>query len=277
MEIDFNATKDLGLSTLPAIADAACSHLKDETAISIGMLAETVAALDLTTKSNLDVIDRLQLAVRQEFEQAYEAAAGRAAIAEGETQRLTDEADALIVRADQVHARAEILPDLPEYDSLLSKLEIVANSAVPLYRLLELAPAVTETLGAGIECVLGPRVIGAIVVLPEQHAIARDCVITHGGGVEVVDPYEFQLYSRDGMRSALTDALVDSSPSALTLIARAYLDRVAGDVRILGANESRGQADASEIRPPEPDFARTVIRRRQVQIVGIDVVGEQAR
>ena len=242
-ETALDAAKAGAVAALRSITDAARAHLDHEAVVAVGALAEAVAALDPRAPTSPDRIERPQSVLRRSFEAARDGAAGRAAIAEGEAQRLRAEADAAVKQADEVRRRAEVLPDVPGYEALLTALETEANRAIPLYRLFELASAVPETLGAGIECILGPRVIGAIIVPPDQHGVARARVIAHGAGVEVVDPSDFLPIGGSPPIGTLLGTLADAGPSSLTAIGRAYLSRAAGDVRILAGGEARGDAE----------------------------------
>lgn len=242
-DAELDAAKSDALAALRAIAEAARAHLDGDAVVAMGALADVVAALDPGSAVTAATIERPLAMLRRGFEAVRDGAAGRAAVAEGDAKRSQTGADAALKQAEDVQRRAEVLPDLLGYDELLTDLETSASQAVPLYRLFALAPALPATLGAGIECVLGPRVLGAIVVPPGQHAAARARVIAHGGGVEVVDPSELAPSAERAPSGTLLGALVEPDASALAVVARAYLDRIAGDVRILAAGEPRGEAE----------------------------------
>ncbi|OGK80463.1 MAG: hypothetical protein A2X53_17405 [Candidatus Rokubacteria bacterium GWA2_70_23] len=240
---DLDAAKDRAVVALRSVTDSARAHLDHEAVVAVGVLAGVISALEPGAPTSPDAVKQLLSVLQRGFEAAREDAAGRAAVAEGEAKRLHAEAHAALKQADDLRRRAEVLPDLRGYEALLDALETAAPQAVPLYRLFELAPTVPERLGAGVECVLGPRVLGAIVVPPDQHAAARARVIAHGDGVEVVDPSEFETGGESAPGGTLPAALADAGFSPLTAMARAYLNRVAGDVRVLGAGEAHGDTE----------------------------------
>lgn len=241
-EAEIDAAKARASAVLRSVADAAHAHLDNEAVIALAVLSEALSALEPGAPTGMEAVERPLSVLRRSFEVARDGAAGRAALAESEVRRLRSEADTAVKQADEVRKRAEVLPDLPGYDALLASLEAEARHAVPLYRLFELGPRVPETLGAGIECVLGARVISAIVVPPDQHAAARACVLAHGEGVEVVDPSEFLTGDENPVAGTLPGMLADAGLSPLTAIGRAYLRRVAGDVRVLADGEAPGEA-----------------------------------
>lgn len=236
-------SKDHATAALREMTDAVHAHLGHEGIVALGSLAQVVSALEPGALTSPERIDHPRSLLQHGFDAAREAAAARAAIAEREAKRLQTEADTASRQADEVRRRAEILPNLPGYGELLAALESEASEAVPLYRLFELAPAVPEALGSAIECVLGPRIIGAVVVPPHQHASVRARVLAHGGGVEVVDPSEIESASRGDSGGTLLASLADAGPAPLTAIARTYLRLVAGDVHIFASGAARGAAE----------------------------------
>jgi putative exonuclease SbcCD C subunit/AAA domain-containing protein len=241
---ELETARALAGATLRALAEPARETLDYEATLAVGLLVEAVATLDPGTTVSPDSLERPFAALRRAFEAARDAAAGRAAVAEEESKRLSADAEVATNGADEIRRRAEVPLDLPGYGELLAGLPSVANTAVPLYRLFALAPDTPESTGAGIECLLGPRILGAIVVPPEQHSSARAHVLAHGGGVEVIDPSECDaVVGRAPVAGRLPAVLVDAEVSILAGIARAFLERVAGDVRILRAGEPRGDAD----------------------------------
>jgi len=271
-DAELESAKADAAAALRSVAEAAREHLEGDAVLAVGILADAVAALETDAAASPGALERPLTKLRRGFEAARDDAAGRAAVAEGEAKRLHADAKAAVEQADEVRRRAEVLPDLPGYSALLADLESVADSAVPLYRLFT-AP---EALGAGIECLLGPRVLGAIVVPPEQHPAARAKVIEHGGGIEVVDPSDCGTRRDQMLAGTLPAALVDAEAPALAAVARAYLERVAGDVRILGAGEARADAERvvwadghvyeqgaeSRIEPAAPRFLGAEARAR---------------
>ena len=82
------------------------------------------------------------------------------ALADGASRRLSDEAATKEREADVVRERAEVLPEIPQYEELLAVLQEKAPGAIPLYRLLELSPELPESAGSAVECFLGPRILG---------------------------------------------------------------------------------------------------------------------
>ena len=241
-ESEFDASRDRATAALRSVAEAVRQHLDDQAVSALGDLAGAVAMLEPGLPADAGAIERPLTALRRGFDSAREIAAERAALAEGEAKRMRAEARATVEKADEIRRRAEVLPDLPDYGALLSVLETEADQATPLYRLFALDPKAAETLGAGIECLLGPRVLGAIVVHPEQHEAARSRVIAHGGGVEVVDPAELASAPNGGRPGTLPASLIDAGPPRLAAIGRAYLERTGGDVAVLGAGEPQGTA-----------------------------------
>ncbi|MDD5306008.1 MAG: SbcC/MukB-like Walker B domain-containing protein [Deltaproteobacteria bacterium] len=265
------------VEALRVISETARDYLDEQTVLAVGHLVDVIGALEPEAVPSSGEIEKPLSALRGGFGVARDQAAERAAVAEREVRRLQAEAEAASSKADEVRRRAEVLPDLPDYGELLSELAIHADRAVPLYRLFALGSEVTELLGSGIECMVGPRVLGAIVVPPEQHAEARARVIAHAGGVEVVDPSEFA--GGDVARpvsGSLPGVLIDAEDSALAQVARTYLERVAGDVRILVAGESRADAERavwadglmyehganSRVEPAAPRFLGAEARAR---------------
>ncbi len=261
------AAREKALAALRSASAAAREHLDEEAIVALGALAGAVSAFPPATPAvpaaaagpaapeaqpvpgAPAAVDRLLAIVRRGFEAASEMAAGRAAVAAEEAGRQGGAAAAAAREAEEVRQRQEMTLDLPGYGALLAALAGVAPQAAPLYRLFELASATPESLGAGIECILGPRVLGAVVVPPHQHAAARACVLAHGGGVEVVDPAAVlpgtAASARDGAPAdgTLPAAVADAGPPELASIGRSFLRRVAGDVRILAAGEARGDAE----------------------------------
>jgi hypothetical protein len=241
-EARFESAKDRAGAALRSVAAPTREHLDDEAVAALGVLAATVLSIEPGVGRATVGIERPLATLRGGFEAAREAAAGGAARSAAEAERLRSEATNALVRAEEVRERAEVLPDLPGYQTLLAALQADTDQAVPLYRLFALAPDVQEMTGAGIECLLGSRVLGSIVVPSEQHAAARSRVIAHGAGVEVVDPSELDTNTVTHVSGTLPAALVDAGPEPLTAIGRAFLSRVAGDVRILASGEPRGDA-----------------------------------
>jgi recombinational DNA repair ATPase RecF len=249
-EAELDAARERALAALRSASAAARLHLGDEAEAALGALAGAVAALEPAAPAAAGDLERPLAVLRDGFEAARAAAAVRAAVAGEEARRLRAAAAAAAEQADEVRRRREVPPDLPGYAALLADLETEAPEAAPLYRLCELAAAAPETLGAGIECVLGGRLLGAIVAPPGQHAAARARVLEHGAGVEVVDPSDFADPGPDvppggGAAAAgtLLAALVPAGPAALASLARAFLRRAAGDLRILAGGEARGEAE----------------------------------
>lgn len=265
------------VEALRVISETAREYLDEQAVLAVGHLADVISALEPEAPPSSDDLERPLFVIRSGFGVARDQAAERAAVAEREAKRLQEEAEAASSKADEVRRRAEVLPDLPGYGELLAELAVHAPKAVPLYRLFALRNEVTELLGAGIECMLGPRVLGAIVVPPEQHAEARDRIIARAGGIEVVDPAEVAPGGvlRPGT-GYLPDVLIDAEDSALVQVARNYLARVAGDVRILAAGEPRADAERvvwadglmyehgaeSRVEPAAPRFLGAEARAR---------------
>jgi DNA repair exonuclease SbcCD ATPase subunit len=239
---ELDAARERAMAALRSATAAARDLLGDEAMMAVGDLASAISAVEPGGPRSPGDLEPPLAALRSGFEAARDAAAGRAAVAADQAARLHAAAMGAAREADEVLKRREVPPDLPGYAALLAALETEAPLAVPLYRLFELAPAVPETLGAGIECVLGPRLLGAIVAPPGQHQAARARVLAHGGGVEVVDPSE-TLPGSAAPAGSLVATLEDVGPAALAGIARAFLRRVAGDVRVLGAGEPRGDSE----------------------------------
>jgi hypothetical protein len=229
-----------GNALFSSIADGAREHLDQEALVAVSQLADAIVALEPDADLRSEALEAPWTKLRGSFEAARDRAARRAALAEGEAKRLRIEADAAASEADEVRRRAEILPELPGYGTLLAGLTAVADRAVPLYRLFALAPGIAESMGAAIECLLGPRVLGAIVVPQEQHAAARAHVLAHGNGIEVIDPAEGVSEGAAPAVRTLPAVLMDAD--ALARIARTFLERVAGDVSILEAGEARDGA-----------------------------------
>ena len=275
-DVALDAAKSAASVALQSIAEAAREHLDDAAVVTVGMLANAIAALEPGRPPNRPAIERPVESLTRRFEDAQRATADLAAVAEGDARRLRGEADATLNEANEVRRRAEVLPDLPGFSKLLSALEAQAGRAVPLYRLFGLRPTAPESLGAGIECLLGPRILGAIVVPPEEHASARALVLAHGGGAEVVDPSEFALAGGSASAGTLPASLIDAASSPLMDIARKYMERVAGDVRVLSQSEARGDAERavwsdghiyergaeSRVEPAAPRFLGAEARAR---------------
>ncbi len=241
-EAGFDGAKGRAASAIRAVAGAAQELVDPDIAMTLGTLAGAVAALEPGAPGGAATVDRPLSTVRRGFDAAREEAAARAGLAEGEAKRKRAEAQAALAEAEEVRRRAEVLPDLPGYASLLAALQNEADQAVPLYRLFALEQGAPETLGAGIECLLGHRVLGAIVAPPDQHAAAKNRVITHGCGIEIVDPTEVADAPDGCAPGTLPGAMADDGPASLTGIARAYLKRMAGDVAVLASGEPRGSA-----------------------------------
>lgn len=272
-------------AALRSVSNASRLHLGDQGALALDALADAVAALEPLPEESRGLpplggaaagratagppaelppaapIERPLAFLRRGFETAREAATGSAAVAADEAQRLAAAGAATVAAADEVRRLREMPLELPGYGALLAALAAAAPRAVPLYRLFELVPGAPETWGAGIECMLGPRLLGAIVAPPEEHTTARALVLAHGAGVEVVDP------SAPGPAApgsggdpgaadptgrppvTLPDLLADAGSADQALHARRFLCRAAGDVLILagGPGEegggSRGEAE----------------------------------
>jgi hypothetical protein len=239
-ETDFADAKAAARAALESVANAAREHLDDQAAISIGSLADVIAGLEAEAAASPAAIDGPLAALQSAFQATQAETMRRAAVGEEEAKRLRSQAAAAEANAEELRRRGELLPELEGYGALLSALETEAPDAVPLYRLLELGPEVPDTAGAVFECLLGPRALGAIVVPPDQHEAARARVLAHGGGVEVIDPAGLSPGEIRG--GTLPAALVEVGPFHLAAIARAWLTRVAGDVRVLAADELRGDA-----------------------------------
>jgi hypothetical protein len=266
-------------------------YLEVDQAGFLAALAAAIAALEPGVPAAAGSIDRPLGELRRAFDSAREAAAERAALAEGTARRLRAEAGAALERAEEVRKRAEVLRNLPGYEDLLSELELEADQATPLYRLFALRPDIPETLGAGIECLLGPRILGAIVVPGEQHAMARSRVLAHGGGIEVVDPAECAAAPDGANRGRLPSFLLDAGLPALVRLGRAFLDRSAGDVAILeaGAEPWEGgravRADGyifedgaeSRVDPSPPRFLGAEARARAAAEEEARLINEAAR
>jgi hypothetical protein len=242
-----NAMKARAGVALLSVADVAREYVGQPAVVTATQLADLVAEQDPHLVPRRRELEEPWGHLRRRLEKAHGAAAGQATLLEADAKRLAAEANDATREADEVRRRAEVLPDLPGYDRLLADLPAVADQAVPLYRLFALAPGTPESLGAGLECLLGARILGAIAVPLEQHAAARAHVLAHGGGVEVIDPAECTPAKASPTSGTpawrtLPAILADAEPSALAYAARAFLERVAGDVRILEAGESRGDA-----------------------------------
>jgi hypothetical protein len=287
----FEAARDQSSAALRSVAATARKHLEVDQAGLLAALAAAIAALEPGTPAAAGSIDGPLGELRRAFDSARERAAERAALAEGEARHLRGEARAALEKADDVRKRAEVLPDLPGYGELLSELEIEADQAVPLYRLFALRPEAPVSLGAGIECLLGPRILGAIVVPAEQHAMARSRVLAHGGGIEVVDPAECAGALGGAASVTLPAFLVDAGPPALVSMARAFLDRSAADVAIL-EDGARPQESARAVRadgyifehgaesrvdPAAPRFLGAEARARAAAEEEARLVGEAER
>lgn len=231
------------VTALRSVETAVREHLEPDAVVAVGALAEALAGFDGEGGPSPELAARPLAALQLGFEAARDAAASQAGIAEGDAARLHAEAAAVILEAEELHRRAEILPDLPGYAAVLDDLATHAGSAVPLYRLFALAPDGHEALGGAIECLLGPRLLGAIVVPPSQHAAARSRVIAHGCGVEVIDPAECRPAGQPAPEGTLPAALSDVAVSDLSAVARFFLEQNTADIRVLRSGAPRGDAE----------------------------------
>jgi recombinational DNA repair ATPase RecF len=249
-EAELDAARERALAALRPASAAVRLHLGDEAEVALGALAGAISTLEPAAPAAAGDLERPLAVLRSGFEEARDAASVRAAVAGDEAERQRAAAAAAAEQAGEVRRQREVPPDLPGYAALLASLETAAPQAVPLYRLCELAPQTAETLGAGIECVLGGRLLGAIVAPPGQHATARARVLAHGAGVEVVDPSDFPGLPAGGdaggdaaPAGTLLAALAPAGPPALASLARAFLRRAAGDLHLLAGGEARGEAE----------------------------------
>jgi DNA repair exonuclease SbcCD ATPase subunit len=161
------------------------------------------------------------------------------ALADGASRRLSDEAATKEREADVVRERAEVLPEIPQYEELLAVLQEKAPGAIPLYRLLELSPELPESAGSAFECFLGPRVLGAVAAPASSHAMARDAVLAHGYGVEVLDPEVLQGSFDCARPGTLPVFLVPVGNEEAGRLALSYLTRIVGDVTVLPPETDR--------------------------------------
>ncbi|GAB4237684.1 MAG: hypothetical protein OHK0028_15030 [Deltaproteobacteria bacterium] len=180
------------------------------------------------------------LALRDALSGAATAAGREEARAEGESRRLGSGADAMEREADAVRKRAELLPEIARYGDLLEVLKAQAPGAVPLYRLLERSPDLPESAGSVLECLLGPRVLSAVVAPASCHAAARAAVLAHGEGVEVLDPEALQGVPASPAPGTVPAFLVPAGGGEAERLARSYLARVAGGVAVLSPGDDRG-------------------------------------
>jgi hypothetical protein len=165
---------------------------------------------------------------------------------------------------------------LTGYPELLARLEENGFRAEPLYRFFELAPGVPEQVGAAIECVLGPRVLGAIVAPAEEQPRVRAEILRHGGGIEVLDSTELAAARGLPEPGTLPQTLAPAHFGETAALAQAYLLRSAGDVRMIQAGEPRPECERviwadgniyesgaeSRIDPGPPRFLGAEARRK---------------
>jgi hypothetical protein len=119
-------------------------------------------------------------------------AAGRdEALADGASRRLSDEAATMEREADVVRERAEVLPEIPQYEELLAVLQEKAPGAIPLYRLLDLSRSFLSRPGARSNVSLG-RAFWGRGGARVKSCHGKVCVLAHGHGVEVLDPEVLQ-------------------------------------------------------------------------------------
>lgn len=215
------------------------AHCGPETVQALAAFGDAAFVIEAGVPFDPAVIRKPFQTLRSALSGAALAAGRMEARAEGEFRRLCDEAGRKEHEADAVRERAEVLPDIPGYDELLTVLQEQAAGAVPLYRLLELSPELPESAGSGLECFLGPRVLAAVVAPASCHAAARAAVLAHGHGVEILDAEDLRK-RRDpaapGTLPAFLATVGDEEPGFLAL---SYLARIAGDVRVLPPENGR--------------------------------------
>src|SRR5579875_1487501 len=207
-------------------------------------------------------------------------AADRAAtLAHQESARLAEQARALRAQAEDTRRRAELLPDLEGYPDLIDWLSRNAPNSQPLYRLFELAPDASDSLGSAIECWLGARALGAVVPTADEYRSVKHRVLELRTGVEVLDPA--QLGTPPMVKpGTLLQALIPVGNSDLSCTAASYLSEVAGDVRILNAGEPRAGVERGiwtdgymfdrgaefAVEPGPPSFFGAEARRRASEL-----------
>jgi DNA repair exonuclease SbcCD ATPase subunit len=241
---ELDGTRSAALQALRAIAESAEVHGGREAAYAVGRLSEEIEALGPDHAPALSQLLDPCEAIRSVLASAEEKARAAAARADQEAQRLRAESERAAKEADDHRKRAELLPDLPGFAELLDRLSESAPGAAPLYRFVDLAPETPERLGAAIECFLGPRVLGAIAAPRSRQAPAREAVLRHGEGVEVLDGGTlFPEVAGEALADSLPAALSFTGEEELAAQARAYLSRVAGNARILPQGEDRGPFD----------------------------------
>ncbi|RJP24398.1 MAG: hypothetical protein C4529_02670 [Deltaproteobacteria bacterium] len=215
------------------------AHCGPEAAQAVGAFADAAFAIEAAVPFDPAVIRKSFQTLRAALSGTALTAGRMEARAEGEFLRLRDEAGRKEHEADAVRERAEVLPDIPCYEELLTVLQEQAAGAVPLYRLLELSPELPESAGSVLECLLGPRVLAAVVAPASCHVAARAVVLAHGHGVEVLDTEDLRKRrdpSAPGTLPAFLMPVGDEEPGRLAL---SYLARIAGDVTVLPPEKGR--------------------------------------
>jgi len=271
-----------------AISDAVREYLDEACLLALGALADELALAEPAAVAA--PCAELQRGFQSRRDGALEAAAR----AEAQAGVLRDQAEQSSRQAEEVRRRAEVLPDLPGYADLLARLETAGSRAVPLYRLFELAPGVPDRVGAAIECLLGPRVLGAIVAPEDEQPQVRALVLRHGEGIEVLEPSELRAATAAPAPGTLPAALAPADLEQPAALARAWLERLVGDVRILEAGAPRqalSQASdrviwtdgyiydlgaESRVEPGPPRFLGTEARRQAAAAEENRLLGEAA-
>jgi DNA repair exonuclease SbcCD ATPase subunit len=238
---ELEGAKSAALRSLRGIAESVEVHGGREAAFALGRLTEEIEALGPDRAPPPAQLQAPFETIRSVLASAEEKARAAAARAEQEAERLRAASERASAEADALRKRAELLPDLPGFGELLDRLSESAPGAAPLYRFLGLSPETPEGLGAAIECFLGPRILGAIAAPRSLQAPAREAVLRHGRGIEVLDADSLSPEDAgDVPPGSLPAALSFTGEEDLAAQARAFLVRVAGDARILEAGEERG-------------------------------------
>src|SRR5205807_4269855 len=132
-----DAARERAMAALRSATAAARDLLGDEAMVAVGDLAGAISAVEPGGPRPPGDLEPPLAALRDGFEAAREAAAGRAAVAADQATRLHAAAAEAARQADEVLKRREVPPDLPGYAALLAALESEAPLAAPLYRLFE--------------------------------------------------------------------------------------------------------------------------------------------
>lgn len=191
-------------------------------------------------------LDRLELlsasrVLRQAFETVKTNALVESARQKEVADRLRSEERELRQAADEVKRRAEVLPEIKGYGELLGRLQELAPNAVPLYRLLQISNAFEGTVGSLVEGWLGPRVLGAIVAIGEDERRAREIVLSHGEGVEVLRSADFPATESEALHGTLAHVLEAVDAREPSRIGLRFVNRLCGDVALLEPHTPLGE------------------------------------